>query len=155
VYSQDGSQLISSGTDGRIRVWSRSDGTEANSLFAGKQANRLALSPNGRLLASTFCTATNSSGCTEGGIAIWRTADWTVLQKFEDIAESLAFSADGSLLVSGSGANDPLIRIRRIEDWAVVQTLAGEAGGVALSPDSQLLVSTGWDTISLWGLPRE
>jgi WD40 repeat protein len=155
VFSQDGSQLISSGTDGHVRVWSVSQWTAENFMSPGKQANRLALSPGGRLLASSFCSATNSTGCTKGGVAIWRTSDWTVLQKFDDIAESLAFSADGSLLISGSGSNDPLIRIRRTEDWAVVRTLPSEANSVTLSPDSRLLVSTSWDKISLWGLPKK
>lgn len=154
VYTQDGSQLISGGTDGKIRVWDLSKGAEAKVISAGKQANRLALSPNGRLLASNFCTANDSSGCTKGGIAIWRTSDWTSLQKFDDLAESIAFSANGSLLVSGSGQNDPQIRIRRVDDWTVVKTLSGEGLSVALSPDDSLLVTTSWDTISMWGLPR-
>ncbi len=155
VYTRDGSQLISSGTDGQIRVWSLSKGTEVKRISAGKQANRLALSPDGRLLASSSCSATNSSGCTKGGIAIWRTADWAILQKFDDIAESLAFSSDGRLFVSGSGPNDPLIRIRRTEDWSVVKTLAGMAYSIALSPDNRLLVSTSFDKISMWGLPQK
>jgi WD40 repeat protein len=153
VYSRDGSQLISGGTDGHIRLWSLSDGLILNLSSPGQQANRLALSPDGALLASSFCTKTDSSGCIKGGIAIWRTTDWTIIQKFEDIAESLVFSVDGSLLVSGSGANDPFVRIRRVDDWLLVHTLAGEAFSVALSPDDRLLVSANWNTISLWGLP--
>ena len=152
VFNHDGSRLISSGTDGQIRLWYMPQGTQTKVMSAGKQANRLALSPDGSLLASSFCTKTDSSGCIQGGIAIWRTYDWTVMLKFEDIAESLAFSADDSLLISGSGPNDPLIRIRRVEDWTVLRTLPGEAFSVALSPDMRLLVSSNWKNIFLWGL---
>jgi WD40 repeat protein len=152
VFSQDGSRLISSGTDGHIRVWAMPAGTLLKDLSAGRQANRLALSPDGSLLASTCCTNTNSTGCIQGGINVWRTADWIIIQKFEDLAESLVFSADGSLLISGSGQNDSLVRVRRVEDWALLRTLPGPAFSVALSPDGRLLISTTWEKISLWGL---
>ena len=152
LFNRDGSRLISSGTDGNIRVWSMPDGTQLNKVSAGRQANRLALSPDDSLLASNFCTKTDSSGCIQGGVAIWKTSNWTTIQKFEDIAESLAFSPDGSLLVSGSGQNDPLVRIRQAGDWALLRTLPGEAFSVAFSPDSRLLVSTQWNKIVIWGL---
>jgi WD40 repeat protein len=155
VFSQDGSQLISSGTDGLIRLWSLSNGAQTKVMSSGRQANRLALSPDGKLLASSFCSRTDSSGCILGGIAVWRTVDWTIVQKFTDLAESVVFSADSNLLVSGSGPNDRLIRIRRVADWTVVKTLQGEAFSVALSPDSRLLVSTRWDKIYLWGLTNK
>jgi WD40 repeat protein len=155
VFSQDGSHLISGGTDGIIRLWSMSKGTGVNFTSPGPQANRLALSPDGKLLASSFCTKTGSNGCMQGGITIWRTANWVITQKFGDLAESLAFSPDGNLLISGSGPNDPLIRIRRVDDWTVMRTLPSEALSVALSPDSRLLVSTTWNKILLWGVQQK
>lgn len=153
VYTPDGSRLISSGTDGLIRVWSVADGTEIKVFSAGKQANRLALSPSGRLLASSFCAASDTTGCIKGGVAVWRTSDWTVIQKFDDIAECLTFTPDGWLLITGSGQNDPLLRFRSVEDWSLVHTIPGDTRGVAVSPDGRLLVSLEWEKINMWAVP--
>ncbi len=153
VYTPDGSKLISGGTDGLIRVWSAVDGREINVITAGKQANRLALSADGRLLASSFCSAVDTSGCIKGGVAIWRASDWAKLSVFTDIAECLTFSTNSRLLITGSGANDRQMRFRRVDDWEVVHTIPGDTRSVALSPDGRVLVSLGWDRIILWAVP--
>ncbi len=153
VYSPDGTRLISGGTDGQIRVWSAADGKEEKAFSSGKQANRLAISPSGRLLASSYCSQTNTTGCVKGGIAVWRTFDWKKLQQFDDIAECLAFTPDGKMLITGSGQNDPVMRFHSVEDWTVVHTLAGDTRGAAVSPDGSLLVSLEWEKIQLWAVP--
>jgi WD40 repeat protein len=152
VFTRDNNHLISSGTDGNIRVWTIVKGSEQVRLLHGKEANHVALSPDGSLMASAYCSTSGTYGCTQGGIVVWRTSDWAITQQFGDLAESLAFSADGSMLISGSGPNDPLIRIRQVSDWTVVKTLPGPATSVAMAPDNRLMVTTSWDKISLWGL---
>jgi WD40 repeat protein len=153
VYTPDGRRLVSGGTDGMIHVWSTADGKQLKAVLIGKQANRLAISPDGELLASSFCNQTNASGCIKGGVAVWDTVRWTVVTKFEDLAESLTFSPDSRLLVTGSGQNDAVMRFRRAGDWELTNTIAGDTRGVALSPDGRRLVSVEWDTIHLWGVP--
>jgi len=153
VYTSDGRRLVSAGTDGLIRVWSVADGKEEKVFSAGKQANRLALSPDGQRLASSFCAAFDASGCTKGGVAVWNTQDWKKLQKFDDLAECLAFSPDGLLLVTGSGQHDPVMRFRRVQDWTLVHTLAGDTRSAALSPDGRLLVSLEWNKVLVWAVP--
>ncbi len=153
VYTPDGSRLISGGTDGQIRVWSTANGKEEKVFSAGKQANRLALSPSGRLLASSFCAQTNTFGCVKGGVAVWRTSDWKKWQQFDDIAECLAFTPDGWMLITGSGQNDPVLRFRAVEDWTLVHAIAGDTRSVALSPDGSGLVTLARDIIRLWAVP--
>ncbi len=153
AYSPDGTRLFSAGTDGLIRVWSAADGKEEKVFSAGKQANRLALSPSGRLLATSFCSQTNTSGCIKGGVVVWRTGDWAKLQQFDDIAECVTFSPDGWLLITGSGQNDPALRFRSVEDWALVHSIPGDTRSVAVSPDGSLLVSLEWEKIRLWAVP--
>jgi len=155
VYTPDGTRLVSAGTDGLIRVWSVADGKELKVLIAGKQANRLAISADGRLLASSYCAATDPNGCIKGGVAVWTTNDWKVVKKFADIAESMAFTSDSRLLITGSGQNDPQMRFRQADDWALVHTIPGDTRSVALSPDNRRLVSLQWDKIFLWGVPQK
>jgi WD40 repeat protein len=153
VYTPDGRRLVSGGTDGMIHVWSTADGKQVKAVSAGKQANSLAISPDGDMLASSFCSQNNTSGCSQGGVAVWDTARWTVIKKLDDLAECLAFSPDSRLLVTGSGQNDPVMRFRRVDDWELTNTIAGDTRGVALSPDGRRLVSVEWDKIRLWGVP--
>lgn len=153
VYTPDGRKLVSGGTNGLIQVWSTVDGKQVKSVTAGKQTNRLAISPDGLMLASSFCSQNNTSGCSQGGVAVWDTARWTVITKFKDLAECLAFSPDSRLLVTGSGQNDAVMRFRRAGDWELTNTIAGDTRGVALSPDGRRLVSVEWDKIRLWGIP--
>ena len=153
VYTPDGGKLVSGGTGGMIQVWSTVDGRQVKSVTAGKQANSLAISPDGEMLASSFCGQNNTSGCSQGGVAVWDTSTWTVITKFKDLAECLAFSPDSRLLVTGSGQNDAVMRFRRAGDWELTNTIAGDTRGAALSPDGRRLVSVEWDKIHLWGVP--
>jgi WD40 repeat protein len=153
AYSPDGTRLISSGTDGNIRIWPVGDWGKVKMISAGKQANRMAYSPDGLYLATNFCVKTNEYGCTAGGVAVWNTKTWTAVKKFNDLAETLAFTPDSRMLVTGSGANDAQMRFRKVEDWTLVHSIPGNTVSVALSPDNRRLVSLLWDKIILWGVP--
>jgi hypothetical protein len=52
AYSQDGSRLVSAGVDGSIKLWDPVTGYEMLSLDPGEMTRDVALSGNGRLLAS-------------------------------------------------------------------------------------------------------
>jgi WD40 repeat protein len=154
AFSPDGLTLVSGGTDGNIRFWQVSNGALLKTLYYANQANSIAFSPDGALLASVFCTSTNAYGCTKGGIVVWRLSDGVVLQQFNDLAESVAFSPDGQLLVSGSGNNDPNIRLRSVADWTLLKTLNGPAISVAFSPDGAIIASIDFQAIKLYGISQ-
>jgi WD40 repeat protein len=152
VFSPDGSTLYSGGSDGAIRVWSLSDGTVLNHFSFKQQANSLALSPDGGLLASIYCSTDDAKGCTKGGAVIWRAADGKMLKSFPDIANAVAFSPDGSLLATGGGAHDSLLRFRYTATWDPVgenQTLVEQ---LAFSPDGRLLATADYESVTIWSI---
>jgi WD40 repeat protein len=117
--------------------------------------NRLAWSPDGRMLAS---------GSPDHTVQIWDTEAAELrctLRGHDKVVSSVAWSPDGQRLVSGS--DDETIRLW---DWANERTLLKFKGhtqnvtSVAWSPDGEALASTSDDaTVCLWdvgtGLERK
>jgi WD40 repeat protein len=159
AFSPDGSVLVAGGTGGGIHVWKTGDGNLITTLNGGKQANDVAITvtalPGSVLVASITCDQGDSSGCTQGGVSVWNLNDKTKIQQFDDVAQSVAFSPDGNLLVTGSGTNDPAIRIRSTKNWAVLATFDKISNSVAFSPDGTFLASLNFDDLTLWGIPQK
>jgi WD40 repeat protein len=150
AFSPDGIRLYSSGNDGRIRVWNTVERTLLNNFQKGRQANRIALSPEGSFLASIYCSDHDSYGCTKGGTVVWSTADGKMIKSFDDISDTVAFSPDGSLLASGGGHHDPFVRFRYTATWEQVGLIATEAFRLAFSPDGRLLASSDYEDVMIW-----
>lgn len=107
-----------------------------------KAVQALAISPNGKVLAS---------GGADHTILLWDTTTWKVrsLAGLPGAVADLAFSPDGSRLASVSNNRDRCAI--RLWDLAAARP-AGELGGpnhgmwaVAYSPDGKVLVCGGWD----------
>jgi WD40 repeat protein len=152
VFSPDGARLYSAGTDGQIRSWNTADGTLQNTLQKGRQANRIALSPDGALLASIYCSSSDTYGCTLGGVVVWKVAGGKIIIEFADVAFTAAFSPDGSLLATGGNYNDPLIRIRDIATWELIGGVDTLATSLAFSSDGTLLASADYEDVMIWSI---
>lgn len=108
TITKDGQKWITSGTDGRIRLWNVADGSAAGELKGHEtDVYSLALHPNGKELAS---------GDLFGNIFVWNLETGELARKLDakplhtrkdeflaDVGgvRSLAFNADGSLLAAG------------------------------------------------------
>lgn len=80
----------------------------------------------------------------------------TLESRHKTAVESLEFSPDGQLLVSGGGRNDPIVHLWNVENGKHLGQLKGHQTRVlsmAIAPDSKTLVSGGEDAlINLWDL---
>ena len=85
---------------------------------------------------------------------VWQISDGTIVRQFDDLAESVAFSPDGKILVSGSGQNDPYIRLRSVEDWSLLSVFDGPAFSLDFSPDGTLLATSDSSAISILKIGR-
>jgi hypothetical protein len=153
AYTADGSQLISSGTDGAIRRWSAADGRLLGTLHEKVQANRIALSPDGALLASIYCERSGPTGCDKGGLNVWLLADGKKAASFIDLTDAVVFSPDGSLLISGAGSSAQRLRIRDTATWSLIWDAGVGASALAISPDGRWLASADSTSITIWSLP--
>jgi hypothetical protein len=145
-------------SEGVVELWDVASGTLRQTLTAsGWDAVRsVAFSLGGKLIASGSARVTTTRrSAQEGGIQLWDAASGEHLQTLSghsDVVTSVAFSADGRLLASGSA--DKTIKLWDLASGTLRQMLTGDndyVESVAFSPDTKLLASGGGDkTIKLW-----
>ncbi|MEZ6054896.1 MAG: protein kinase, partial [Planctomycetaceae bacterium] len=136
AFSRDGKLLATSQLNGQVKLWDVEGGKELRTFPGIENEFRygMALSADGTKLA-----VYNDS------IHIWSTSDGQEIIKLdlpENFTSTLAFTADGTRLVSGS--KDKLIRVWDVQSGEVVLTLTGHEDSVdivALSPDGKTLAS--------------
>jgi WD40 repeat protein len=151
AISPDGSLLATSPDRYAMRIWDLNELQWLYTLhtsFTGA-VNVIAFSPDGSTLAS---------GHYDGTIRLWdmRTGEQYLAFETKEVVQSLAFSPDGRVLVTGGSYQDSLVRLWSAGTGALLRTLDGHTKGVThvlFSPDSQYLVSASYDgLIRLWGI---
>jgi len=129
VFSPDGKRLVSGSADGTARVWNMDRGQEAFRIAQGAAVQQVALSPDGRYLATASATDTR----------VWDTsvqADGTPILS-GDFKTSVAFGPRGTYLAS--------VAQRNLEVWdsasgQVTRRAFGEtASSVTLGANGRLL----------------
>ena len=185
AFSGDGSHLASVSPDRTIRLWDVASGQEVHAFGISEVGmNDIALSPDGRLLASSEAiwdveskqavrtldrgrygpVAFSPDGSVfavayvDQPITLWDVASGQVVHTLDNqagnLAPSIEFSPDGTLLAAGGHLNGT-VTLWDLENGQIVRTFAHDTKsnfhGVAFSPDGQLLGSAATEgTTKLW-----
>ncbi len=144
AFSDDSRWLASGSSDKTIKVWETSNGRVSRTLADTKELLALALSPEGRWLASS----------TDEKAKLWDVSTGRVSQVLlhDDAVMDLVFSHDGKILVTGS--SDSTAKVWEVETGRLVGGPLRHDDVVVeahFSPDDRLLATGSLDkTIKLW-----
>jgi WD40 repeat protein len=150
-FSPDGQQLASGSWDRTVRLWSVPEGVPGPVLQHPQSVCCVAFSPavGSNMLAS---------GCDDGIVRLWDVSGTKQQQPLRELHEhsswitSVAFSPDGSQLVSGSCDNT--VRLWSMASGKLLKTLTGHLGtlnSVAFHPNGKQVASGSNDkTVRLW-----
>ena len=149
ALSADGQRLAAGGWTGLARLWTLDEPQPPLELAhaAASFVNAVALSPDGRLLA------TASSDRAGGYLRLWNTTDGQLVRRLEghtDAVCSVQFSRDGQRLLTSS--YDTTARLWHVETGELIRTFASHDWWVwsaAFSPDEQRLVTASQDGSAL------
>ncbi|MBN1347549.1 MAG: protein kinase [Phycisphaerae bacterium] len=150
--SPDGTRLVTASDDDTCKVWDPRDIGDARTWVHDVALEGVALSPDGGLVAA----------CGHGrSVDLWRSdvigEPVLTLRGHRDRVSSVAFSPDGTRLVSacaGDDANDHTARVWEVASGRQLRVLEGHTGGVscaAFSRDGRRIVTGSWDhTVRVW-----
>ncbi len=141
------SLLVTGCDDGHVRVWDLQTGKVQRAIRHGDQVNAVAVSPDGKLLAT--------AASPERGVRLWNIGDgsFQALLQTRSGVSAMAFSPDGRLLAMGT--NDGSARLWEVATgFPCGPPLTHEnrvCNCVAFSPDGKWLASGGFDQkVRIW-----
>jgi len=146
VTNPNGELLVSGSNYGRVRLWKLPNGELLKTLEGRTDGSQFAISPDGRLLASSD----------RYNIRLWHLPEgesYGPLEGHTRPITSLVISPDGRLLASGS--EDETVRLWQLPDGKLLQSLEGQSGAtnrLIFSPTGDWLVSVDAAAIRLWAV---
>jgi WD40 repeat protein len=142
AYSLDGEVLVGGGASGDVRVWRAPSGVVLYMLNHPGQVTDLALSPDGKRLATALCVQSTQGVCQRGQVWIWDLERGTLVRQLGDFrtgAQAVSFAGDGSILVAGF--QDGTLRAWEGASFAPLLVPAAPAPieTLAISPDDRYM----------------
>ncbi|MEI7843756.1 MAG: SUMF1/EgtB/PvdO family nonheme iron enzyme [Gallionellaceae bacterium] len=151
AFSIDGRDLATCSEDGGAELWGVKNGLRRLTL-SHRDCRAMAFSPNGQFIAIT--THSDDVKGYKNYVTLLSVADGQVIRSIEmPHPMSIAFSADSSILVSGSF--DHVVRIWDVATGGIRLELKGHLGSVgkvSISEKNQLIASADDDSVRVWSI---
>lgn len=150
-FFDDGRKLVTAAVDNTARIWDVASGTERQRLDRSGRAAALAVSPDGRWIAT---------GGDAKQVQLWHAETGelaSTLVDHQSEVTAVTFTPDGQRVISGDARGR--CRVWNVETAQLVGKFDAHTGritGLACTPDgARLLMSSNDRTVSQWDLAKE
>jgi len=145
-FSSDGKLLAAGGRDGVVKIWEMPTGTLIKNLRAHTDSvSQVVFNPNKKYLATLSIDET---------LRIWDINNWNEVYSFQGVANGLAYSPDGTMIVAGTKSGDLLVW--DAESRNLLRNIKAHRDRIIkiiYSLDQRFIVTASMDgTIKFWGI---